>query len=153
MWRFTAYLPNASLPLLFLSREKFAVASKSCILDKTRSRWTRALQPGQTLIKYQLGLLPYLISCHIHTLLRENLRPRSLVWITVPLGLRSVTVAMSSGLASSGREQKKKKITWDINTGKLALVYILNCWGKDENESWTENLFLKPFLKNSFRRF
>lgn len=40
---------------------------KSCILDETHSRWAWALQSGLTLIKYQLALLLYLISCHIHT--------------------------------------------------------------------------------------
>lgn len=43
-------------------------ACKSCILDETCSRWDWALQSGLALIKYQLALLPYLISCHIHTL-------------------------------------------------------------------------------------
>lgn len=38
------------------------------ILDKTCSRWAQSFQSGLTLIKYQLALLLYLISCHIHTL-------------------------------------------------------------------------------------
>lgn len=43
-------------------------ACKSCILNETCSRWAWALQSGLALIKYQLALLLYLISCHIHTL-------------------------------------------------------------------------------------
>lgn len=68
-------------------------ACKSCILDETCSRWAWALQSGLALIKYKLVLLPYLISCHIHTLsglieekLKWKLWPCSVVQFTAQLG-------------------------------------------------------------------
>lgn len=74
-------------------------ACKSCILDETCGRWACALQSGQTLIKYQLALLPYLISCHIRTLLRRKLKGKSTPWQHNPA-------------AMLGRGQREQRTDW-----------------------------------------
>lgn len=76
-------------------------ACKSCIFNETCSRWAWALQSGLALIKYQLALLLYLISCHIHTLsgfveekLKWKLWPCSLIQFVALLGLNTLILTL-----------------------------------------------------------
>lgn len=71
-------------------------ACKSCILDETHSRWGRALQSGPALIKYQLALLPHLISCHIHTL--SGLVEEKLKWKWWPCGFIQFAALLQSSV-------------------------------------------------------